>query len=78
MDSDGRQAEVATVRLVVCLTALMCLLLATIKEPRTRQESRFHHFYARMRDDEFRRTFRTPRALFDSLVDVLRPELEYR
>jgi hypothetical protein len=46
--------------------------------PRTRVESRFKSFYCNLRPEEFRRTFRLPRPLFDTIVEDLRPNLEYR
>jgi hypothetical protein len=72
MDGD---MVVHVVAMCICVAALASTVLL-LKEDRTRQESRFHHFYAHMRDEEFRRTFRLPRPLFDEVVDALRPELD--
>lgn len=57
-----------------CLVmSLLCLLVVIKhKEPRTRQPSRFDEFYSRMRDDEFRATFRVPRPLFNVIVEDMR------
>ncbi len=63
MDDGVLDPTQSVVRVAVSLVTLLCILLATNKESRTRQESRFHHFYARMRDDEFRRTFRETLAV---------------
>ena len=59
---------------------LLCVASAAsaFKQRRMQQPSRFHEFYSRMRDDEFRQTFRVPRPLFDVIVADLRPHLEYR
>ena len=59
---------------------LLCVIsaAATFRQQRTQQPSRFHEFYSRMRDDEFRQTFRVPRPLFDTIVADLRPHLESR
>ena len=37
--------------------------------PRTRVQSRFKSFYCTLRPEEFRRTFRLPRPLFDTIVE---------
>ena len=66
------------VRHLVLGTLLLVVLLQRIKTPRTRQSSRYHEFYARMTDEEFRRVFRVPRALFLRIVEALRPGLTYR
>ena len=63
-----------------CLVmSLLCLLVVIKhKEPRTRQPSRFDEFYSRMRDDEFRATFRVPRPLFNVFVEDMRADLTYK
>ena len=65
-------------RHLVLAALLLIALLQTMKERRTRQASRYHEFYVRMTDEEFRRVFRVPRALFLRIVEALRPQLTYR
>ena len=64
------------IKAVECLRDKRCQL--SKKRPRTRTESRFAQFYSHMRDDEFRAVFRLPRALFDAILEDIRPEIEYR
>ena len=75
MDADGDLAAPLRLRAAVSYMTLLCiLLLIRRKEPRTRQLSRFDEFYSRMRDDEFRATFRVPRPLFNVIVDDMRAD----
>lgn len=68
------------------LSALRCLELLLdaerpvkpLREPRTRSASLWHDLYSRMRPEEFRRTFRLPRSLFDSIAEDLRPQIQAR
>ncbi len=48
------------------------------RELRTRRPSDFGTFYAHMRPVEFQCTFRISRALFDSILDTIRPDIEWR
>jgi hypothetical protein len=78
-ESDDSLLETVVVLFGMACTAIVLCGLYTQppKQPRTRQESRFHHFYSRMKNDEFRAAFRVPRPLFDTIVELLRPHLSW-
>ncbi len=71
---------------VLLSSVLVCVLAAVhtyniafpTMLPRTRQPSRYAEFYTRMRDDEWRAAFRVPRPLFATIVNRLRPKLEWK
>ena len=84
MSTDGGEGVVRRTILVVtiaCVATLLTILQVAERQqrlPRTRTASRYHDFYCRMRDAEFRAVFRVPRPLFDAIVADLRPMLQYR
>jgi hypothetical protein len=77
MEADGGDMPARMKASLGLLFLGLFLALRPIKQPRTRQASRFDEFYSRMRDDEFRATFRVPRPLFNVIVEDMRESLTY-
>jgi hypothetical protein len=67
--------------ITVAAAAANMIMLMSLKEPRVNRlarPSQYFAYYRHLPDEEFRKTFRVPRQLFEYMLQCLRPRLEYR
>jgi hypothetical protein len=71
-------SSTATARIAAAAAVASAAYAKPPRQNRPHRPSQYFMYYSNLPDEEFRKTFRVPRELFEYLLECLRPRLEYR